>query len=198
MEDGWKVRMNICTALWSFVNFCCLSQSEVSTDNRKVSTFFAFQHVRCRCCYRSYLDRFLIVQRQRWPASEANHERTRPSQSLLLSCATLAWLPSTPSNEELTGRLRQKKKHACIPMCLNISDVKVFVFTIIISPSKSLLEIMSNLEQCIRLMKVSQKHFAADRIIKSLVGFWLPMLQRSVLEITSLRRGGMEPMEHFF
>ena len=40
--------MNICTALWSFVNFCCLSQSEVSTDNRKVSTFFAFQHVRCR------------------------------------------------------------------------------------------------------------------------------------------------------
>ena len=60
MEDVWKVRMNICTALWSFVNFCCLSQSEVSTDNRKVSTFFAFQHVRCRCCYRSYLDRFLI------------------------------------------------------------------------------------------------------------------------------------------
>ena len=40
MEDVWKVRMNICTALWSFVNFCCLSQSEVSTDNRKVSTFF--------------------------------------------------------------------------------------------------------------------------------------------------------------
>ena len=47
MEDVWKVRMNICTALRSFVNFCCLSQSEVSTDNRKVSTFFAFQHVRC-------------------------------------------------------------------------------------------------------------------------------------------------------
>ena len=61
MEDVWKVRMNIFTALWSFVNFCCLSQSEVSTDNRKVSTFFAFQHVRCRCCYRSYLDRFLIL-----------------------------------------------------------------------------------------------------------------------------------------
>ena len=40
MEDGWKVGMNLCTALWSFVNFCCLSQSEVSTDNRKVSTFF--------------------------------------------------------------------------------------------------------------------------------------------------------------
>ena len=55
----WKMVGNICTALWSFVNFCCLSQSEVSTDNRKVSTFFAFQHVRCRCCYRSYLDRFL-------------------------------------------------------------------------------------------------------------------------------------------
>ena len=61
MEDVWKVRMNICTALRSFVNFCCLSQSEVSTDNRKVSTFFAFQHVRYRCCYRSYLDRFLIL-----------------------------------------------------------------------------------------------------------------------------------------
>ena len=64
MEDGWKVRMNICTDLWSFVNFCCLSQSEVSTDNRKVSTFFAFQHVRCRYCYRSYLDRFLIYNLQ--------------------------------------------------------------------------------------------------------------------------------------
>ena len=59
MEDGWKVRMNICTALWSFVNFCFLSQSEVSTDNRKVITFFAFQHVRCRCCYRPYLDPLL-------------------------------------------------------------------------------------------------------------------------------------------
>ena len=59
MEDSWKVRMNICTALRSFVNFCCLSQSEVSTDNRKVSTFFAFQHAHCYCCYRSYLDRFL-------------------------------------------------------------------------------------------------------------------------------------------
>ena len=59
-EDGCKVRMNICTALRSSVNFCCLSQSEVSTDKRKVSTFFAFQHVRCRCCYRSYLDRFLM------------------------------------------------------------------------------------------------------------------------------------------
>ena len=61
MEDGW----NICTALWSFVNFCCLSQSEVqSTENRKVSTFFALQHVRCRCCYRSYLDHFLMSSYQ--------------------------------------------------------------------------------------------------------------------------------------
>ena len=51
--------MNICTALWSFVNFCCLSQSELNTDNRKVSTFFAFLHVRCRCCYRPYLDPLL-------------------------------------------------------------------------------------------------------------------------------------------
>ena len=61
MEDSWKVRMNICTALWSFVNFYCLIQSEVNTENRKVSTFFAFQHVRCHCCYCSYLDRFLIT-----------------------------------------------------------------------------------------------------------------------------------------
>ena len=59
MEDSWKVRMNICTALRSFVNFCCFSQSEVSTDNSKVSTFFAFQQVHCRCCYSSYLDRSL-------------------------------------------------------------------------------------------------------------------------------------------
>ena len=63
MEDGWKVRINIRTALWSFVNFCFFSQSEVSTDNRQVSTFFAFQHERCRCCYRSYLERFLITSR---------------------------------------------------------------------------------------------------------------------------------------
>ena len=59
MKDGWTVRMNIRTALRSFVNFCCLSQSEVSTDNRKVSTFFAFQNVGCLCCFRSYLGRFL-------------------------------------------------------------------------------------------------------------------------------------------
>ena len=70
MEDGWKVRMNICTAWWSFVNFCCLSQSEVSTDNRKVSTFFAFHNVRCRCCYRFYLDRFLIRYGESiWPGT---------------------------------------------------------------------------------------------------------------------------------
>ena len=31
----------------------------MKTNNRKVRTFFAFQHARCRCCYRSYLDRFL-------------------------------------------------------------------------------------------------------------------------------------------
>ena len=60
MEDGCKVRMNIYTALWSFVNFCCLSQSEVSTDNRKVSNFFASDMFVAVQCYRSYLDRFLI------------------------------------------------------------------------------------------------------------------------------------------
>ena len=54
-------KSHLCSALKSFVNFYCLSQSEVSTDNRKVSTFFAFQHVRCRCSYRSYLYRFLIT-----------------------------------------------------------------------------------------------------------------------------------------
>ena len=46
MGNGWKVRMNIRTALSSFLNFCCLSQSEISTNNRKVSTFL---HSRCRC-----------------------------------------------------------------------------------------------------------------------------------------------------
>ena len=55
-----KVRMNICTALWSFVNFCCLSQSEVSTDNRKVSTFLAFQHVRCHALLLSFLSGLLL------------------------------------------------------------------------------------------------------------------------------------------
>ena len=45
----------------NFPESCPLSQSEVSTDNGKVSTFFAFQHVRCRCCYHSSLDRFLII-----------------------------------------------------------------------------------------------------------------------------------------
>ena len=60
MEDGWKVRMNIYTPLYEvLLTFAVLSQSKVSTDNRKVSTHFAFQHVLCRCCYRSYLDRFL-------------------------------------------------------------------------------------------------------------------------------------------
>ena len=48
--------------MYCFMNFFCLSQSEASTDNRKVSTFFAFQHVRRRCCYRSYLDRFLSIE----------------------------------------------------------------------------------------------------------------------------------------
>ena len=36
----WLESKDEYTALWSFVNVCCLSQSEVSTDNRKGSTFF--------------------------------------------------------------------------------------------------------------------------------------------------------------
>ena len=32
---------------------------ELKTTAKKSLQFFAFQHVRCRCCYRSYLDRFL-------------------------------------------------------------------------------------------------------------------------------------------
>ena len=39
MENGWEVAMNMSTALWSFINFCRIGQSEISTDNRKVSTF---------------------------------------------------------------------------------------------------------------------------------------------------------------
>ena len=38
-KNGWKVRMNVHTPLLSFPNFCCLSQSEVGTDNGKGSTF---------------------------------------------------------------------------------------------------------------------------------------------------------------
>ena len=52
MENGWKVRMNTCATLRSFLNFSVLSQSEISTDTRKA---FAFQHVRCRF-FRAYLD----------------------------------------------------------------------------------------------------------------------------------------------
>ena len=74
--------MNICTALWSFVNFCCLSQSEVSTDNRKVSTFLAFQIVRCRCCYRSYLDRFLISSTSTTPKCTLHFNFDRPQTGL--------------------------------------------------------------------------------------------------------------------
>ena len=88
MEDGWKVRMNRCTALWSFVNFCYLSQSEVSTDNRKVSTFFAFQHVRSRCCYRSYLDRFLKdIQNTRQNRSKNKLDRKNAGTQAHGSCS---------------------------------------------------------------------------------------------------------------
>ena len=38
MEDGWKVRMNIILLYEVLLTVCCLSQSEVSTDNRKVIT----------------------------------------------------------------------------------------------------------------------------------------------------------------
>ena len=39
MEDGWKVRMNIILLYEVLLTVCCLSQSEVRTDNRKVITF---------------------------------------------------------------------------------------------------------------------------------------------------------------
>ena len=61
IEDGWKVRMNICTALCSFVNVCCLSQSEVSTDNRKGSTFFCIPTCSLPLLLSFNLDRFLIT-----------------------------------------------------------------------------------------------------------------------------------------
>ena len=92
--------MNICTALWSFVNFCYLSQSEVSTDNRKVSTFFVFQHVRSRCCYRSYLDRFLkdiqntrqTVLKINWSVKTPWHERMEVARSELWAPDKNEWL----------------------------------------------------------------------------------------------------------
>ena len=39
MEDGWKVRVNIILLYEVLLTVFCLSQSEVSTDNRKVITF---------------------------------------------------------------------------------------------------------------------------------------------------------------
>ena len=50
-----------------------------STDNRKVGTFFASQHVRCRCCYRSYLDRFLILKcfLQPDPETQSTHNQSQ-------------------------------------------------------------------------------------------------------------------------
>ena len=92
--------MNICTALWSFVNFCYLSQSEVSTENWKVSTFFAFQYVRCRCCYRSYLDRFLkdiqnarqTVLKINWSVKTPWHERMEVARSELSAPDKNEWL----------------------------------------------------------------------------------------------------------
>ena len=101
-----KVRMNICTALWSFVNFCCLSQSAVSTDNRKVSNFFAFQHLLCRCRNQSYMDRFLNCEP--WFAKNLVPLSSTPSPPLLFLpadssvpvqdvCHTL-FLKSSPGN----------------------------------------------------------------------------------------------------
>ena len=37
MENDWKATMNTCTALWGFLNFCYLTQSEINTHNTKVS-----------------------------------------------------------------------------------------------------------------------------------------------------------------
>ena len=46
--------MKLCTALLSFLNFWCLSQSEISTDNRKVSTFL-HSNMLVACCLLSFL-----------------------------------------------------------------------------------------------------------------------------------------------
>ena len=51
--------MNICTALWSF-KFYCLSQLEISTDSRTVSTFLHSNMLVSRCFFRSNLGRLLI------------------------------------------------------------------------------------------------------------------------------------------
>ena len=53
--------------MYRFMKFCqplLFKPIRSNTDNRKVSTFFTFQHVRCRCCYRSYMDRFLKTKKQ--------------------------------------------------------------------------------------------------------------------------------------
>ena len=96
LRPDFVIWTNICTALWSFVNFYCLSQSEVITDNRKVSTFFAFQHVRRRCCYRSYLDRFFI------PLRKSRNSVPRIGNSWRGTHPRLSWIP-------LHGTLKKAK-----------------------------------------------------------------------------------------
>ena len=107
----------------------------------------------------------------------------RPLQSLLLWRATLVWLPASSANGdcgELTRRLRQK--NSCTPMCLNIRCRSLrfynhyFSFKIIF-------------RNYIKFGIVYQPHGSSSETLccrsyyLTLVGVWLPMLQRSVLEL---------------
>ena len=51
---------------------------ELKTIAKKSLQFFAFQHVRCRCCYRSYLDGFLMSTWTRRTEKELERGMKRP------------------------------------------------------------------------------------------------------------------------
>ena len=59
MEVGWKSKVLKLLNLRSFLNFCCLNQSEVQYRQKKSQYLSAFQRVHSRWCFPSQLDRYL-------------------------------------------------------------------------------------------------------------------------------------------
>ena len=55
---------------------------ELKTTAKKSLQFFAFQHVRCRCCYRSYLDRFLNTSLGKLPTYPSPKPTLTPTSHL--------------------------------------------------------------------------------------------------------------------
>ena len=60
MEVGWKIKDEYiyCFMKFSYLLLFKPIRSVVKTIVK--SAPFAFQHVQCRCCFPSYLDRYLI------------------------------------------------------------------------------------------------------------------------------------------